>query len=626
MRKTLRLTKNRLGYVDMMDRYLIPTMLFFFAAQGSAAEGRQVLIAELLRDPEGRYSIEDVTTSSLASRFESSREVHPNLGYLDGVLWVRIHLELPDDREPWLIEIGYPLLDHIQLFWQRDDGTWADVATGDRAPFASREVRHHNFLFHVPPGRLDRTAYFRIRTDGPMVLPMTLWRQGTLLNHTSDEQLLFGFYYAFLIAMAAYNLFLFALVRDRTYLFYVGYLVGFTLFQASLDGHAFMYLWPTCPAWGNIATITLLQMMLICGLLFIRRMTNMAVFAPRIHRGMILLALLCAGVVPLAGVHFTAGVRIGIGLTVLTVILLPVPVALALYHRYRPARYVALGCVSIVPGGVMLGLRMVDLLPSSFWIEHTVQFGTALEALLFSFALADRINILAREKADAQASMMAADRRALALQQAFSKKLLDVQDNERRRISQELHDGVGQNMVVIVNKLRRLAKQNPGMKESNNCLKIEEIARSTVQELREVSHTLYPHQLDRLGLEAALRQVIERTLEPKDIAYNCDLDLNMAANHLPKQAEIHIYRIVQEALSNIVRHAEANDVTVRMKQETNTLSIAIEDNGRGLTGEPGFGLASMEQRAILLGGSFRVEPRTPRGLAIHISFPIPVIP
>jgi two-component system, sensor histidine kinase LadS len=317
-------------------------------------------------------------------------------------------------------------------------------------------------------------------------------------------------------------------------------------------------------------------------------------------------------------------VRVAIAMSVVIVFLLPVPVVVALRHRYRPARFVALGYAVILPGGAMLSLRMLDLLPGEFWIEHAVQFGTALEALLLSFALADRITLLTREKAAAQASLIEAERDALALQRAFSERLLDVQDKERKRIAAELHDGVGQNLVVLVNKLKRLVNRGGDAGSAADCGRLEEIARGMVQELRGVAHALYPHQLDRLGLEAALEQVVERTLEPADIAYECELAIQKGL--LPKPAEIHVYRIVQEALCNIVRHAGATRVKATAEEEDGALRIRIEDDGRGLAGEPGFGLASMEQRAKLLGATLAFEPQTPHGLAIDLCVPLKAVP
>ncbi len=587
------------------------------SCKAESEHGGRPLVPEFLNDPDGAYSIDDVSAPPLESRFRSAGRAAPSLGFVRGWVWIRLHATVPEENEPWLIDLGYPQIDHVTFYWPAPDGAWAKRVTGDTMPFASREFPHRSFLFSVPTNRPTLALYFRIRTDGPMVLPITLWRERDFFNNAANETFFFGFYYAFLLALAAYNLFLFALIRDRAYLFYVGYLGGFALFQASLSGLAFKYLWPDAPFVANASTFSWLMFSLSCGLFFVRRMTHLAAHYPRVHKVTVVLGLLCLCFIPVSWVGAGVGKPLILGLVGVVLLFLPVPIVLALVRRHRPSRYVAIGYATLVPGGVLLVGRTVGLLPDTFWIEHAIQFGTMLEALLLSFALADRIALLTREKVEAQASRIAAERHALELQRDFSDRLIEVQDFERRRIAVELHDGIGQNLVVLINKLKRLTKRAVAQ---NDIVPVEEIARGTVQELRGVAHALYPNQLDRLGLRAALGNAIKQTLEPAGIEYRYDLAHIEGA--LPKPAAIHVYRIVQEALSNVVRHSGASRVSVEVERRANSIVLTIDDDGRGIDGEEGFGLTSMGERARALGGALSVETRSSGGTSIRLTIPV----
>ncbi len=606
---------------------LVLTTLFVWpgAAMGQLAQPGSINLGprvHLLEDREGRWTIEQIAGPGFAGGFRPSGATCPNLGYTSSVHWLRVPLHTPVDAgQPWLLEVGFSQLDHVRLYLPHGGG-WVVKETGDLLPFSSRDVRHPNFVFRLPLRAEPYTAYLRIQSEGAVLLPLTLWRQDALLEHSLNEQLALGFYFAFLCAMAAYNLFVFASVRDAAYLYYVGYLMGFVLFQVSLTGHAAMVLWPRATWWSSVAAATCLAFALGSAQLFVRRMTNLRQVALPLHHvmGWVAASFGMIGVTLLA--WYSVGIRIVTLAAALVVLLLPVPMLLAVRRGYRPARFVALAYAAILPGGILLVLRYLRLVESSFWVDHSVQIGTAVEAVLLSFALADRINLLGREKAEAQQARLEAEREAMVQQQSFSERLLSAQDAERRRIASEIHDGVGQNLLVITNQLGQLASPVAGQaaSSSESIQSLRQLALETVRELRAVAHDLYPHKLDRLGLRAAARDVVEHTLRVNGIRYDCTID--EIDGLLPKAQEIHLYRIVQEGLSNVTKHAQADQVWVVITRKDTTIELTIEDDGRGLTGAPGMGLASMEHRAKLLGGTLSLAAREPTGLVLTVRVPI----
>lgn len=217
-----------------------------------------------------------------------------------------------------------------------------------------------------------------------------------------------------------------------------------------------------------------------------------------------------------------------------------------------------------------------------------------------------------------------------AAQLAFSRQVLERLEDERRRIAINLHDSLGQILLAIKNQAL-LAIQRPPNEEGNR-QRLEEISGATsqaIEEVRQITHGLRPYQLDRLGLAQAIRASINRASTNSQILFATrveDID-----GVFDKEAEIHVYRIVQEALTNVVKHSDATEAAVVIKRRDGAVSISIRDNGRGfdpakLSSEPhdiGYGLSGMAERVRILGGTVAVDSRPGEGTSLSVEVPLP---
>jgi signal transduction histidine kinase/ligand-binding sensor domain-containing protein len=227
-------------------------------------------------------------------------------------------------------------------------------------------------------------------------------------------------------------------------------------------------------------------------------------------------------------------------------------------------------------------------------------------------------------------------KRASAAQQAFSQQLIASQENERRRIAAELHDSLGQRLVVINNlalfALRSKGKgsQDGGEGQMVDATAVEEISAETklaIQETREISYNLRPFQLDRLGLNKAIEAMI-RTVA-KSAGINISTKLDDIDDLFPEELRINFYRIVQEGLNNIVKHSGASQVNVSIQRTSERMVLTIQDDGRGFAaggrpaqaGQNGFGLTGMAERANLLGGQLQVQSESGRGTVMTVAIP-----
>jgi signal transduction histidine kinase/ligand-binding sensor domain-containing protein len=215
-----------------------------------------------------------------------------------------------------------------------------------------------------------------------------------------------------------------------------------------------------------------------------------------------------------------------------------------------------------------------------------------------------------------------------AAQQAFARQLIESQEGERKRIAGELHDSLGQNLLVIKNRaLYGLLEPNDAPRAAAQLSEISTGVSQTLDEVRQIAANLHPYQLDRLGLTKALKAMAQRVAEAAhlDIVTACD---NIDGLFAPA-TEINLYRIVQESLNNIVKHAAATEASVRIERDGPRVTVTVHDNGRGFTsnapgdGKGGFGLTGMTERAHLLGGALDIDSAPGEGTTVTLRIELP---
>jgi signal transduction histidine kinase len=214
----------------------------------------------------------------------------------------------------------------------------------------------------------------------------------------------------------------------------------------------------------------------------------------------------------------------------------------------------------------------------------------------------------------------------------LSAKVLTIQDEERRRIARDLHDGVGQTLtsaLMAVSQATSCPEPLPtgcqsGLRDT------EDLLQHAVREVRTVSHLLHPPLLDESGLLSAVRWYAEGFSKRSRVKLTLQLDEQ--TERFGQDVETGLFRILQEALTNVHRHSGAEAVHIRITSTRGRLRMSIQDDGKGIpsdallvtaNGRQGVGLSSMRERSALLGGTFNVETNT-RGTVIVVSVPLQI--
>jgi signal transduction histidine kinase len=207
----------------------------------------------------------------------------------------------------------------------------------------------------------------------------------------------------------------------------------------------------------------------------------------------------------------------------------------------------------------------------------------------------------------------------------LSARLVEAQECERRAVSRELHDEVGQALSAVLVELRNLSEEPPvhSQEPSRSHLEtIEGLVENSVRVVRNMALLLRPSMLDDLGLIPALRwqarEVSRRT------SMNVSVATELTSDDLPDEYKTCVYRVVQEALHNCSRHSQASTVRIRVQQELERLSLSIQDDGRGfdVAQTKGLGLIGIEERVASLGGKCEVHSQPGTGTILRVELPL----
>jgi two-component system, NarL family, sensor histidine kinase UhpB len=197
---------------------------------------------------------------------------------------------------------------------------------------------------------------------------------------------------------------------------------------------------------------------------------------------------------------------------------------------------------------------------------------------------------------------------------------LAAQESERLRVAQELHDEVGQSLTAVLLQLARLAKRLPAT-EQTDLADTQATARASLEEVRRIARSLRPEALDDLGLLSALRVLAERVGHQGQIRVETALERELPP--LDEDEELVIYRVAQEALTNVVRHAGATTAQLELITTPESIRLVVRDDGHGIAGTAeGAGLRGMRERAVLVGAALGWTERPAGGAELTLELPL----
>jgi signal transduction histidine kinase len=255
--------------------------------------------------------------------------------------------------------------------------------------------------------------------------------------------------------------------------------------------------------------------------------------------------------------------------------------------------------------------------------DKTVLFAALTTVVVLGFAIMLQL-AFNRSLRNAQALALAR-RSELEAKESLASRLMLAQDAERRRLAGELHDGIGQTLSLLRNQVLLLRRTALPAQASDKAHTLLELASEAIDDLRNVASSLRPMHLEEQGVTGALRTMLGRLRTSSDLTLHARVE--EVDDVITGSDATHLYRIAQEVVSNVIKHAEATCLWIEVIRDIDTVELRIRDNGKGMPVDgsrrsKGFGLLSIGERCRMLGATLEIGSNPPSGTSVLIRVPI----
>lgn len=380
---------------------------FIFSAKAQEVnsyiyKGEQLRIGEnlrVLKDESSQMSLRDVIQSE---DFEISNQDLQNFGITPHAYWVNFKIINKSNEKNLSLEIPYTLIDSISFF-QVNDSKEIEMENhaGNMDKFDSRMLDEHQYYVYplIFDGSDSVEVYLRVKSGTQLMLPIKVGSQYQILGDLLEKDLFFGIYFGIIIVMVLYNLFVYLSLRDHSYLLYILFLLSVLFTQASLDGYISRFILPENPLTANWIIYFSSALIGIMAIIFAQSFLNTKKESPIYHKlGYVFIIIyLITSIMPLFGFN-----NASYGLILMSAALSAIYVLFIAFNVLRkgsrPAKYFLAAWSVFILTVIIFVLKDYGVLPYNFFTAQALQFGSAFEAVILSFALADKINVYREEK------------------------------------------------------------------------------------------------------------------------------------------------------------------------------------------------------------------------------------
>ncbi|MGZ3859965.1 MAG: sensor histidine kinase [Flavisolibacter sp.] len=626
---------------------LTTVSLLFLAAGGMAQEPTIISRTDELvhlaphaayyEDPKGLLRFEEIQKEEAAGRFRELDKPVINFGISASAYWLKLDLENATDERIFL-EIGNTALNDIQLYEPSGRNGVIDHHAGSWQPFRDRELQHVDYIFPLSlPRGARQVLYLRVQHARGTQFPLLAGTLKAFYKTAGTRNVMEGIYYGFMLLMILYNLFIFFSLRDRSYIYYVIYIFMMGLLNASINGYAFRYFWPSLPVFNQYEDI-IAALVGISGILFATAFLNTRVNAPYFHR---LFRMLLVCYLLIIGIVVTGRFMLGTILVELTSLILVLSFFAAAWQTltrgYKPARFFLIAWTLLLLSVIVFILKDFDILPYNSFTVSSMQIGSAIEAVLLSLALANKINVYKKEKHQAQLETLRSleeNRKLITEQNVLLEKKVAERTGEWQSANRELIRAMDnlkatQAQLLQKEKMASLGELTAGIAhEIQNPLNFvnnfSEINVELSREILEEISRLEIEASDKNNLEELIHSLVENEAKINRHGKRADSIVKGMLQHSRSQTGtkefFDINTLADEYLRLSYHGLKARDKNFQSLYETDLdqsigkLHIVPQDMGRVLLNLFNNAFYSVNEKKKILNSSFqpRVQLQTKR--------------
>ncbi|MGM9476489.1 sensor histidine kinase [Pedobacter sp. GSP4] len=625
-----------------MNKILFSILIFFcfYANICSAQHNNPILIDTAIKFNISKhgYFYEDQNlnlTIDSVIRYKQANKLSPLIpgkvfskGYTQSYYWIAFDVENTLNHTVHLMfKEQSSSINRLQLFKVDEQGKIHPLGlTGDHFPFKQRPYRNRSFIYPILLSPHEKASFYlwADKRGQNMYMPMFIGRDVDIIQAEIPQHTLFGFYTGIFVFAVIFNLLLFVSIRDTIHLYYAIYIFCTLIFILEEEGLAFQWFYPNLP--GLQDYMRLIMASLSCGLLIqvMQLFVNQNPSNSSLHRFTNYYKRFCwaMAIIPVlmlfkSFIIFEKTVfYINNFLALLTVIVIIICVIERIRAGYKLGWYYFIATVMLLFGVFNYVFNTLGITNFNLLKPNGLVVGLTAEIIFLSFALTQRYNFLKKEKE--------------ILLEEKSKHQVDLadgifhaQEDERTRLARDLHDDLGGTLSII--KLNITAFQHKALKLNDDERifydKTIGMIEKACADLREISHNLMPKNFEQTGLIETLNEHFRSLNHSGKIAFDFVFQL---AHPIDSNMEITIYRIVNELVNNIIRHAYASKATIQILSFDERINIMAEDNGIGfnpVTDKKGLGLQNILSRVNYLNGKIQIDSNQ-NGTTTTIDIPL----
>lgn len=611
-------------------RLLLLLICFFHLSLLARASSKPLVEFSVYEDHKASLNVSEIKQHYLHGQFEPLTAPAFNPGYTESVFWVAIKVTALPDLEKWVLAIDNPHINILEWYQTGQNGNIRLLyRTGDFLPFKQRPFPEFT-SYAMPLEVIDGVYLLKIdKQKESLQVPMRVLTYNELAETYIKGNLISGLLTGTILMMIFFSLVLWVSTYKQLYLYYGLYIGALLLWIWSNKGLGFEYLWPNSHFFPSRARPTTLLFNIAFSIqfmqLFIGQTKKSYLYYPCKVLQIVCIVFLALILFPID--YQKSVVTIRYAQNILTVIstgqIIVVVSSLIekIWQGVKEAKFYLAAILVLALSGIAEQLYAYGSIMLNFYVaQFALLGGLTIEAAILIYGLAQKFN---RYRKDREKLLFEKSEQ----QKVLTATIVNVQEKERRIFAERLHDEIGAMLSVIGIHLNTLKKNSPLalFDQQGKLEQADEMLLQVANTVRSMSHQMSPVTIEKLGFVKALESLVQTINKTEKLYIELVCIGFESTNVYPPNYLNSIYRIIQELLQNMIKHAEASNGIIQLIEHDDMIVIMAEDNGKGLTpnlmhNPQGSGLNSILSKVDYLQGKIEIE--TPgSGTLINIEIP-----
>ncbi|WP_296383432.1 7TM diverse intracellular signaling domain-containing protein [Winogradskyella sp.] len=526
---------------------------------------------------------------------------------------------LNDKPQNLLLEFSNALIKEISLLKFENGAFIEQNTTGIDYSISNKPIKHRLFAFKIRLQPLETGSYklnLKKEKGKPLVTSVLIKSESLFNSQSSIQLILLGLYYGISLLSVCFSLFVFYILRNSSYLIYAIYIVFLGLFISSYTGLFSQLFLDESDLFNKYKHYVLFsEISLLLFVVFSQKILEAKTYMPNLKKVIDVLLIILISIRVLIHFFFTdffehyVSVFMNLWYSVFLTMVVLITIQIVLYFKtnFKRSSLFTIAYVFMISGVCLTILyHGYGLVNTIFYGLPFIFYSSFLEILFLTFT----VILMVKDIYD--------DRNALSKKLVFEEKknlyyFIKGEDQERKRISRELHDNIGSKLSY----LKRFVEDNIENEAVNDAID------NICNDVRNLSHEISPSDLKLVGFKNAVSDLTTNLSSKTSL--NVDFKNYQFPSKLSENTELQLYRVIQEVLNNILKHADAQHIDVQLIGHDDYATLTIEDDGRGFnikTQEKGLGLKNIASRIQQIGGKLEIDSKINSGTSILITIPI----